>query len=155
MLITNLYRSYGDSNFNSKNNKIKKKKQEKITSSLGELKIKTSNRLKSGEKKRVTSHDLIGLVGEAQAMRTRQWKPTRKLGAASLLHYSQNAERKNQRNLGLKSTLKGNVLCYKISICLLLSSIISAPVLADATTPAADSTTETYKTTGLDRASKL
>ena len=135
--------------------KLKKKKQEKITSSLGELKIKTSNRLKSGEKKRVTSHDLIGLVGEAQAMRTRQWKPTRKLGAASLLHYSQNAERKNQRNLGLKSTLKGNVLCYKISICLLLSSIISAPVLADATTPAADSTTETYKTTGLDRASKL
>ena len=73
MLITNLYRSYGDSNFNSKNNKIKKKKkQEKITSSLGELKIKTSNRLKSGEKKRATSHDLIGLVGEAQAMRTRQ-----------------------------------------------------------------------------------
>ena len=51
MLITNLYRSYGDSNFNSKNNKIKKKKQEKITSSLGELKIKTSNRLKRGKKK--------------------------------------------------------------------------------------------------------
>lgn len=33
---------------------------------------------------------------------------------------------------------------------LLLSSIISAPVFADATTPAADSTTETNKTHSLN-----
>ena len=72
----------------TKTNGIKRSNQEKkwkYNEELRRTQIEPSYRL-TCSKTRVTSHDLIGLEGEAQAMRTRQWKPTRRhtrrLGAA-------------------------------------------------------------------------